>query len=258
MAKFTSICRDDVEAASTYQGPREVTGVNWSKALSPPGYTLWLCESELADGATITWNDRHGDDAVYVFEGELDVDGHRCPAGGAVIVESGAAATAKAVGTTRVAHYGPAADDAPGDGLFGPAKPDGHRVHVMGPGGHALSGAREGVKATWFADSTCDTCRCCLLLVENDHEMKAPSHHHSEDEIIYLIRGGITMGAYEFGEGTALSIPGNARYAFNGLAGGHAFLNFRRDVSNQTNGRDDEPMLETALARGGELVDDLR
>jgi hypothetical protein len=128
----------------------------------------------------------------------------------------------------------------------------------MGPGGHALSGAREGVKATWFADSTCDTCRCCLLLVENDHEMKAPSHHHSEDEIIYLISGAITMGAYEFHAGTALSIPGNARYAFNGLAEGHAFLNFRRDVSNQTNARDEEPMLETALARGGELVDDLR
>ena len=118
--------------------------------------------------------------------------------------------------------------------------------------------AREGVKATWFADSTCDTCRCALLLVENDHEMKAPSHHHSVDEIIFLVRGAIRMGSYEFGAGTALSIPGNARYSFTGLAGGHAFLNFRRDVSNQTNGRDEEPMLETAFARGGELVDDVR
>jgi len=258
MAKFTSVCRDDVPAASTYQGPREASGVRWSKALSPPGYSLWLCESELDDGGTVTWGREHGDDAVYVFEGALDVDGHVCPAGGAVIVESGAACVARAVGATRIAHYGCASDAPPSNGLFRPPKPDGHGVHVLGPGGHALSGAREGVKATWFADSTCDTCRCALLLVENEHEMKAPSHHHSEDEIIFLIRGAITMGAYTYGAGTALSIPGNARYGFTGLAGGHAFLNFRRDASNQTNGRDEEPMLETALARGGELVDDVR
>ena len=87
-------------------GPRRATGVRWSKALSPSEYSLWLCESELDDGGTITWDDVHGDDAVYVFEGGLDVDGHICPAGGAVIVESGARATARAVGTTRIAHYG--------------------------------------------------------------------------------------------------------------------------------------------------------
>jgi uncharacterized cupin superfamily protein len=258
MAKFTSVCRDDVAAATSYQGPRDVTGVRSSKRLSPPDYSLWLCESELEDGAVMRWTDSHGDDAVYVFEGELDVDGHRCPTGGAVIVESGAVATARAVGPTRIAHYGASDDHPPSDGLFGPPKPDGHGVHVMGPGGRALSGQLEGVKATWFADSTCDTCRCCLLLVENQEEMKAPSHHHSEDEIIYLIRGGITMGAYEYREGTALSIPGDARYAFNGLAGGHTFLNFRRDVSNQTNVRSEPPMLETAQARGGQEIGDFR
>src|SRR4029079_18624076 len=90
MAKFTSVCRDDVPAESTYQGPRDATGVRCSKALSPPGYSLWLCESELEDGATLTWDSSHGDDAVYVFSGALDVDGHLCPEGGAVIVESGA------------------------------------------------------------------------------------------------------------------------------------------------------------------------
>src|SRR5436190_9475836 len=109
MAKFTSVCRDDVPAASTYQGPRAATGVRWSKALSPPEYSLWLCESELDDGGTIAWDSSHGDDAVYVFEGTLDVDGHLCPAGGAVIVESGVPCVARAVGVTRIAHYGAAA-----------------------------------------------------------------------------------------------------------------------------------------------------
>src|SRR5690349_1512366 len=151
MAKFTFVRRDEVAPEPTYQGPRDATGVRWSKALSRPGYSLWLCESELEDGGTIRWDGPHSDDAVYVFEGELEVDGHRCPQGGAVIVESGASAVATAVGTTRLAHYGAADDDPPAGGLFGPPKPDGHGVHVLGPGGQFLSGAEYNVKATWFA-----------------------------------------------------------------------------------------------------------
>ena len=258
MAKFTFVRGDEAAPQTTYQGPREATGVRWSKALSQPGYSLWLCESELEAGGTVRWGDRHGDDAVYVFDGALDVDGRRCPAGGAVIVESGAATVATAVGTTRIAHYGTTADDPPAGGPLGPPQPGGHGVHVLGPGGQFLSGAEYNVKATWFADSTCDTCRCALLRVENEREMKAPTHHHSEDEIIFLIKGGIRMGAYEFGEGTALSIPGNARYGFTGLPGGHTFLNFRRDASQQTNDRSKPSWLETALSQDGVLVGDVR
>src|SRR5690242_340463 len=34
MAKFTFIRRDEVAPETTYQGPREATGIRWSKALS--------------------------------------------------------------------------------------------------------------------------------------------------------------------------------------------------------------------------------
>src|SRR5262245_31109927 len=214
MAKFTTYALEDVEPAPAYQGPREASGVRWSRALHPEDYSIWLCESELDDVAVIRWDDRHGDDAVYVFEGELEIDGHRCPTGGAVIVESGHATEARAVGTTRIAHFGPAVDDAPEDGLFGAAKPDGHGVHVMGPDGHFLSGQREGVKAIWFADSTCETCRCALLLVDSPSAGKAPTHHHTQDEIIFLIDGGLSMGAYDLAPHTALCIPADMRYSF--------------------------------------------
>ena len=258
MAKFKTFDRHQVEPSTTYQAPREATGVVSSRRLSHDGYSLWLCDSELADGGTIRWSEDHGDDAVYVFSGALEIDGKRCPAGGAVIVESGVAGVVTAIGPTRVAHYGTTDNTPPTTGMFGPPEEHDHGVHVYGPGGHFLSGKLEGVNATWFADSTCATCRCALLLVDNPDANRAPTHHHSEDEIIYLIEGGITMGAYEFHEGSALCIPGDARYAFTGLSGGHKFLNFRRDVSHQTNDRAQPPVLETAAARDGELVDDIR
>src|SRR5450755_3914470 len=100
MAKMAAINHEDVKPEKTYQAPREATGVVWSKVLSPPGYALWLTKSELQDGGTLTWSDRHGDDGVYVLSGSLDIGGRSVPAGGAIIVESDALASARAGGTT--------------------------------------------------------------------------------------------------------------------------------------------------------------
>jgi quercetin dioxygenase-like cupin family protein len=262
MAKFTTIDRAAVGPSTTYQVPRRASGVVASRRLSPEGYSLWLCDTELADGGTITWDGVHGDDGLYVLDGELEVggggEGRRCPKDGAVLVESGVATTVRAVGPTRVAHFGCAADDPPTDGLLGPAAVDGHGVHVYGPGGRFLSGKREGVHAVWYADATCDTCRAQLLKVTSHPSDRNTAHHHSQDEIIYLIAGTMRLGAYELGAGTALSIPANARYAPKAADGGHVFLNFRRDVSEQVYARSEPALLETALSRGGELVDDLR
>ncbi len=94
MAKMAAINHEDVNPEKTYQAPREATKVAWSKALSPPGYALWLTKSELRDGGTITWSDRHGDDGVYVLSGSMEIGGRTVPAGGALIVESGVATSA--------------------------------------------------------------------------------------------------------------------------------------------------------------------
>ena len=66
------------------------------------------------------------------------------------------------------------------------------------------------------------------------------------------------MGAYELETGSALCVPGNVRYSLVGGADGHRFLNFRRDVSEQIYERNSAPLLETGLARGGRLINDLR
>jgi hypothetical protein len=108
----------------------------------------------------------------------------------------------------------------------------------------------------WFADSTCPTCRIALFTVEVDGRKDAVAHHHTADEIIFVLGGSISMGRASYGPGTALSIPGGVRYGFVGDERGHHFLNFRRDVSEQFNDRDGPGVLETALARGGHLVEE--
>ena len=87
--KIRTSAVDDVPPRLDYQAPRRAEGVLESRRLSPDDAPLWLCVSTLAAGGTIAWDDRHGDDGIYVLEGELGIDGERCPTGGAVIVESG-------------------------------------------------------------------------------------------------------------------------------------------------------------------------
>ena len=260
MAKLSVIAKADVQAHDQYQAPRAATKALSSSNVGPNGYSLWVCDSQLADGATIEWDADHGDDAVYVLSGELDVDGRRCPAGGSVIVESGVTVTATAIGETRVVHFGCTDPTPPTGGLFGAANTEGHGVHVVGPEGMFQSGQPEGVRAIWYADSTCDTCRVQLLEVISppSNETKGKAHSHSMDEIIYLLEGTITMGAYHLEPFTALCVPGDARYALVGGPEGHRFLNFRRDVSEQIYERNSEPLLETGLSRGGHATNDVR
>jgi len=256
VARYSAFRFDDVGATVSYAPSCSVAGLTWSRRLSPTDYSLWLLEAAFGDGGVLRWDASHGDEAVYVLEGALSVDGRVCPAGGAVIVESGADAEAGAVGPTRVAHFGTRRAAPPADGPFGAPGPAPHGVHAVGPRGRWVSGRREGVRATWFADSTCPTCRAALFLVEADESHDGPAHTHTQDEIIYLLDGGLRMGAQTFGPRTSLCIPGRLRYAFHAAGVGHRFLNFRADASYQTR-VGGEPMLETPLARGGEHIGDL-
>jgi len=245
--KLTAVSRDDVAPSGVHPLGHAGTGLRAARLLSPAAHPLWLVELELDDGGRLEWGADHGDEAVYVMDGEAQVDGRTCPVGGAIVVESGVETTLLALGPLRVAHFGGR----------GPAPREGRVVHVFGPGGQWVSGRLEGVNAVWFTDSTCPTCRAAFFVVDSPDRFRGPSHSHSRDEIIYLLDGGVRMGARVHGAGTALSIPADVRYAFDGLDGGHRFLNFRADVSYQTNAGA-EPVLETAGARDGVYTGDLR
>lgn len=248
-----------VAPSATYAAPRTATGVRWSKRVSPDDYPLWMVVSELADGAELHWDDDHGDDGVYVLAGNLELDGHRCPTGGALIVESGAAAAARAIGTTTIVHCGPVDPAPPAGGLYGPPEPDGHGVHVVGDDGWFRSGDRERVVATWFADSTCPRCRISFFHVwRGEGGVKDRSHTHTQDELIYIVGGSLIVGGVEHGPGSCLAIPANLRYSVTSGPDGNAFLNYRRDVSVQGYRPGEPTELEGALARGGVEIADFR
>jgi hypothetical protein len=245
--KLTAIARDDVAPSDAHPMGNLTAGLIDARLLTPPAHPLWLVDLTLDAGGTLGWTLDRGDEAVYLLSGSARVDGRVCPEGGAIVVESGVPAALTALTPVRAAHFG----------TRHPPHGDGEAVHVFGPGGEWRSGQLEGVNAVWFTDSTCPTCRAAFFVVDAPDRFRGPAHSHSQDEIIYLIGGGVRMGAHTHREGTALSIPADVRYAFDGLEGGHRFLNFRADVSYQTNAGA-EPLLETAGAREGVYVGDTR
>ena len=258
VAKFTITDKAAVDPSTTYPAPfATCRGEVTARLMSPPTYPTWLIEADLADGAALQWPDRHGDEAVYVVSGALDVAGRICPADGCVVVEAGVAASARAVGSTRVVHVGPFDADQPTDGLYGAPVPHGHQVHVVGPGGWFASGGRENVVARWFADSTCPTCRVSFFHVaRTDGLVKDLPHTHTQDEIIYILGGSVIIGRHEYGPGHAIAIPANIRYTVTTGPNGMAFLNYRRDVSTQAYGKVKPPELEGGIVRGGTEVRD--
>jgi quercetin dioxygenase-like cupin family protein len=260
MAKLSITAAADVTPSTAYAAPRVATGVIDSRSLAPEGYSLFCAVTALADGATITWDEDHGDDGVYVIDGEVIIDGRTCPTGGAIIVESGVAAVAQAHGPARVVHVGSYDATPPNDGPLGPPDHEGHRARVFGPLGMYESGRLEDVRANWFSDGSGNTSRLQLFTVTappNHHPGGMP-HSHSTDEIIYLLDGTISMGAYRLTPGSALCVPSNVRYSLVGHPEGHMFLNVRRDVSQQVNERGSAPKLETAAAREGHVTNDVR
>jgi quercetin dioxygenase-like cupin family protein len=250
---------DAVASTAGYAAPRDATEVVRSRRVSPDGYPLWIVVSDLAAGAELRWDADHGDDGVYVLSGALDVDGHHCPTGGAVIVEAGVAARARAEGPTTVVHCGAHDPTPPEGGLYGAPAAEAHSVHVLGEQGWYRSGDRERVVATWFADSTCPTCRISFFHVwRGEGGVRDRSHTHTQDELIYVLGGSVVVGGVEHGPGSCLAIPANVRYSVTSGPQGNAFLNYRRDVSVQGYGPGEPTELEGALARGGVLVGDFR
>jgi mannose-6-phosphate isomerase-like protein (cupin superfamily) len=228
MRKLAIVRGGEVAPEGVHPAAVTVEGLAWSKLMSPPDYGLWLCVAELEAGAQVTWPAEHGDEALYVFDGELSVEGNRCATGGAVIVESGVAATVRATQRTRIGHYGCRTWTPPEQS----AAPRG--VHVVGPRGRTAFGDPTGLGVRFLADSTCPTCRLSLFEVARDRARQGSPHSHSADEIIFVVEGSMKLGAYELGPGTSLCIPGGVRYAEASGPDGCVFLNYRPHAADRT------------------------
>jgi len=225
-----------------------VSGDVTARRLSPDDFSIWLYVSELGAGASLEWGADHGDEAVYVIDGTLDVTGAsveagECVAGGAILVESGVAATVTARGAAKVAHFG---------------SPTGERrgatVHVIGPRG-CYESPPDRPFFRFFADSTCATCDAFLLFSQRDHGWSVTPHSHSADELIYVLSGGVRTGSQANDAGTCLAFAANVKYALAAEQSGFETINFRARRSELKFVDGDGSMEETAANVGGVEVE---
>jgi quercetin dioxygenase-like cupin family protein len=257
MAGIDIVAGTGVEPSDAY-GARgfAVDGDARARVVSPPAFSLWLITADLDDGTTIEWPARHGDEAVYVLDGALEMDSRVIPPVGAAVVEADAPASMRAVGATRVVHMGPADATQPVDGLNGAPDPAGHGVHAVGPRGTYARVDADG-DSHYYADSTCPTCRITLLSVGRNGPWTSSAHSHTQDELIHVVSGCLHLGRRDVGPGDTLAIGAGVRYAFRGGDDGFLFLNYRADASEQhwPDGR--PPLMEGGAINGLEQVWDM-
>jgi quercetin dioxygenase-like cupin family protein len=252
---------EDVVAVDEYPVPVTTSGAISSKLMSPADYELWLVVSDISEGATLTWDGPHSEQILYVFEGALEVAGQACPAGGAIVIEADVATEVRATAESRIGHYGSRSLTPPDCPINGVPEHSGHGVHVVGPGGLYRFGERATIAGRWLADGRCATCRAVLFEVARDTPRQGKPHHHSADEIIYVVEGSVKLGALEMFAGSSLCIPGSVRYAEASGENGAVFLNFRPTGSLRTDFFKDAPPETDPEAQsnfdGYEIVNDV-
>lgn len=226
------------------------------RLVSPAGFSLWLVDIELAAGGELHLPATHGDEAVAVLSGRLQVDDRICVARGAVVVEAGAGESVlRALDDARIVHMGPTDPSVPTDGLNGTPLP-GNAIHVVGPRG-TYAAVEPGRDTHYFADSTCPSCRLTLLYTSRTRQYVSETHSHSQDELIHLLWGELRLGSQVVRPGDTLAIAADRRYGFRSGEAGFGFLNYRRDASQQTVARDTPPRMEGGLANGLVAVMDM-
>jgi hypothetical protein len=197
---------------------------------------LFAWVHELPPEASIRWSRPPVGHLVYVWAGSVVAQAGAEPGmnpidlnleeGGVLCVEHGGEGALRAgVNGARLVHFHQR------EGSYPPVKAGGH-AHVVGKdsvftsSGQRSHGGTVGVKM-WL-DSTCPTCG--LWLHQNSFSDLTPqgkAHYHTEDEIIFVIKGGMVLGRHTHPPGTALAIDANTVYGFGVAEGGMTFINFR-------------------------------
>jgi quercetin dioxygenase-like cupin family protein len=259
MAKQQRTTEADAPVATDHPPGSVTTGAVTSRRLSPHGFSIWLDVRELGDGAALEWGTDHGDEAVYVISGALGVEASKidragvedevgrgtvCPAGGALIVESGVVGRVVASGSTKIAHCGSSSP---------PPERRGTALHVIGARGRYESPPDKPF-FRFFADSTCPSCDAFLLFSQRDHGWSVTPHSHSADELIYVLSGGVRTGNQVHQTGTCLAFAANVKYALEAEPGGFETINFRARRSELKFVDGDGSIEETAANVGGVAV----
>jgi quercetin dioxygenase-like cupin family protein len=248
----------DGETSSDPYGPlgHKIQGPGVGRAVRPSVVPLWLVVCDLAAGASIEWPARHGDEGIFVLAGRVAIDGKELPVEGAAIIETDVETSAMAVVASRLVHVGPNAPAPTAWSYYGAPASEGRGVHGVGPKGlYATAG--EGNDARFYAESTCPTCRITLFFARRGAPYESPRHSHSQDELIFVTEGQISVGRYQVGAGDTLAVAANTPYRYRIGTAGFAFLNYHPDASKQWLGDDRPLVIEGGAANNFDAVSDL-
>jgi hypothetical protein len=227
----------------------EFNGQAVSRKASPDNYCLWLMAANVCAGSTLRWKPVHSDEVIYVKSGSLAVDRRTCSTGGMLIVERNAEVEAHALEDSELLHFGSTADASV-------TPRDGGRYHIIGPRG-VFAHEDPTHFARIFADATCPTCSASMLISSRTQKYQSEPHSHTQDELIYLIGGDISLGSYHLDPGESIAIPANVRYRFESGDAGYRFLNFSADKSGYVSapGAQRNPAAESRMVYTGDGTD---
>ena len=183
---------------------------------------------DLAPGAEISWSGPARSHAAYLWDGSAESGGVALRKDAALIIEHGANADLRAgPDGARVVHFvhSPAHSDAP--------RQDGGHVHAVMPDGVYTGRYTSGSFHTLIAESNCPHCDTWLhrshfpVPATPGTGIQVPAHFHTEDEVIFILSGGVKVGTRALGPGTALAVDANTTYTFRTSDAGVVFINFR-------------------------------
>ena len=198
---------------------------------------LWVAVGRLPAGTTLEWDEAHGEQALYLVSGELVLDGRACGPGGALMIEAGVPARAAVSADAHVLHLGSEGLEPPATGPLGAPAREGRAARVIAreEAEQSISTSKDGTTFVldYLADGSGETSRIALFTVTMDGPSFGAPHHHSEDELIYVLSGTVRSGTVAVEAGQFFAVPGNIRYSFR-TPGPASFLNFRRDASTIT------------------------
>jgi hypothetical protein len=231
-------------------------GVARSHYWEPDGFGQFVVDSHLAAGTVLDWLPGHGDEIVYVLEGEIAVDGASIGPRGAVVIESDAATRLEATAATHIVHLGTTHPGPLTESTIGPPSPVNHGLHVTPEDAARLRSITlapleyngkvydDTVHTAWFADATCDTCRAVFFRVWGDGPHNSgTTHSHSIPELMVVTGGAIQVGDERVTAGMVLAIPADLRYTFSTIEPWE-FLNYRPDASWVTRNPAEPPIFD--------------
>jgi quercetin dioxygenase-like cupin family protein len=243
MASFEVIDPATLPEADDYLAPFcTARGGVRSRFRAPEGFGQFVVYGDLDAGAEVEWGAAHGDEGVYVLDGEVETQGTVVPRKGAIVIEAGAPASLRATTGTRLLHLGSTAPGPMLDSVIGPPATDHPKVHVFGPEGAAAE-TYKVIDLTFFTDSYCDGCRISLFRNRGHAPHVDSSHSHTVHEMITVTEGELQVGRDTVPAVRTLAIPADRRYGYR-TKGPWEFVNFRSDASWYVGGPGTEPIRE--------------